>query len=96
MAWSRESRHARGYGSAWDKLRRVVIARDMGLCQPCLAKGRVTPGTEVDHVRPRAKGGTDDPDNLQCICGPCHVEKTAADEGRRVKPTIGPDGWPVA
>ena len=32
---------------------------------------------EVDHIITKAKGGTDDPDNLQSLCVQCHREKTA-------------------
>ena len=31
--------------------------------------------TEVDHVIPVAKGGTDDPSNLVPACGPCNRAK---------------------
>ena len=83
------SRHERGYGAAWDKLRKIIIKRDMALCQPCLTKGRPTPFTQVDHITPKAKGGTDEHDNLQCICTPCHSDKTqreaAEAQGRQAK-----------
>ena len=101
MAWSKQSRHERGYGSQWDKTRAIIIKRDMGLCQPCKRKGRVTPFDAVDHIKPKAQGGTDDYDNLQCICEPCHKAKTdqeAADaQGRTIKPRLSftPDGKPV-
>lgn len=100
MAWSRTSRHERGYGSSWDKLRIIVLRRDKGLCQPCLTRNRTELATQVDHVLPKAKGGTDDFDNLQAICGPCHDEKTKAEnaeaQGRTYRPkqAIGEDGWP--
>ena len=95
MAWSRESRHKRGYGSAWVKLRAVIMRRDMHLCQPCKRAGRVTPASAVDHIMPKAKGGTDDLTNLQAICGPCHDAKTAADEGRKQARKVGLDGYPL-
>lgn len=93
MAWSRESRHKRGYGTAWDKLRKQILIRDKHLCQACLP--RVTPANQVDHIIPKAKGGTDDPANLQAICKECHDEKTIRDNGGKPKPTIGLDGWPI-
>jgi len=99
--WKRDrrSRHERGYGRAWDKLREVAMKRDGWLCQPCLAKGRPTPATECDHIVPKASGGQDDIDNLQAICTDCHKAKTereaAEAQGRRAKPTFGVDGWPV-
>lgn len=92
MAWSRESRHRRGYGSAWDKLRAQAMKRDKWLCQPCRAKGRPTPATECDHITPKAKGGTDALTNLQAICADCHRDKTDRDEGRAARVRFGADG----
>ncbi|WP_315972696.1 HNH endonuclease [Aeromonas caviae] len=71
------SRHQRGYGSEWDKLRQVILVRDGYLCLTCLALGIYTPATTVDHVVAKAHGGTDDPSNLASICDPCHGVKTA-------------------
>lgn len=94
--WSRASRHERGYGTAWDKLRLRILARDLYLCQHCLTNGRPTQATQVDHIIPKAKGGTDDDGNLQALCPECHDQKTASDNGRTQRRRIGPDGWPVA
>ncbi|EJG27017.1 HNH endonuclease domain protein [Acinetobacter baumannii IS-123] len=47
----------------------------------CRAVGRVSPATDVDHIKAKAFGGTDDPDNLQSLCGTCHKEKTAKESG---------------
>jgi 5-methylcytosine-specific restriction protein A len=97
VAWSRESRHARGYGTAWDKLRKRILARDKHLCQPCMAKGRTTAGRIVDHITAKAHGGTDDPGNLQVICDECNKAKVAEESGRplRKRVAIALDGWPV-
>lgn len=99
MGWDHggKSTTERGLGWEWQKARKQALKRDGHLCVPCLHNGRPTPATEVDHVLPRAKGGTDDLDNLESICRDCHQAKTAADEGRTYKPkvTIGADGWPV-
>ena len=43
----------RGYGTAWKKLRLMVLARSP-LCVKCQA-----PAKDVDHVLPKAKGGAD-------------------------------------
>lgn len=82
--WSeqRGNRHERGYGAQWDKIRKVVLHRDDSLCQECLRNHRVTPGTHVDHILSKAKGGTDDLDNLQCLCEACHNDKTLKETGR--------------
>ena len=69
----------RGYGSEWRKIRRFVIQRDKGLCQPCLTQGRYTEFQDVDHIKPKTQGGTDDLSNLQCICKPCHQSKTGTE-----------------
>ncbi|MDH5338777.1 MAG: HNH endonuclease, partial [Rubrivivax sp.] len=77
----RGSRHARGYGAAWVKLRQAVLARDGGLCRcaECRRSGRLLPAQEVDHVVPKAQGGSDDIGNLQAISRECHRRKTASD-----------------
>ena len=78
---SRGSRHERGYGSAWDKRRARILARDNGLCITCLAQGRVEPARHVDHIVPKCDGGTDDESNLQSLCTSCHRQKTAREGG---------------
>jgi len=97
MAWSSVSRHSRGYGWAWEQLRQVILARDKHLCQQHKREGKVAGGTHVDHIVPKALGGTDDHDNLQVLCKACHDAKTAAESGRPIKRRvrIGGDGWPV-
>lgn len=98
-AWDHagKSRQARGYGAAWDRLRKEVMKRDKGLCQACLRYDRVTAAHAVDHIHPKAKGGSDDLANLEAICRPCHIDKTMRDNGRRtkLKRPIGQDGWPL-
>ena len=99
--WHQGSRHDRGYGGAWDKLRLTILARDRHLCLTCLKTGRPTPATEVDHIIPKAKGGTDDPGNLASICNDCHREKTGREaaeaQGRKAKPRSRYDakGFPI-
>jgi len=91
-AWhhTHQSRHARGYDSKWVKTRTIIIARDMGLCQSCKRNGRPTPFAAVDHIKPKAEGGTDDHDNLECVCSACHSEKSLAEalrsQGKTLKP----------
>lgn len=95
MPWPTTSRHERGYGTAWTKLRLRILERDKHLCQPCKRKGRITAATQVDHRTPKAKGGTDDEANLDSICEPCHDAKTLIDEGKRVMQPVATDGWPA-
>lgn len=70
------SRHQRGYGWTWEKLREMVLAGEP-LCRQCAAAGRVALAVAVDHIVPKAWGGTDDLENLQPLCKQCHDEKTA-------------------
>ena len=69
----------RGYGSKWQKLRKVILERDNHLCQECLKTGRLQQASLVDHMTPKAQGGTDAPENLQSLCYPCHKVKTATE-----------------
>lgn len=81
---ARGTRHQRGYGSAWDKIRERILQRDGGVCQPCLRHGLVHVGHAVDHIVPREQGGSDDDSNLQVICRPVHQAKTDAEKRGRV------------
>lgn len=74
---------------------RAAVLRDDPLCPVCKSAGRVTLATEVDHIIPLAKGGTDDRSNLQGLCAEHHADKTASDEGKQRRQQIGLDGWPV-
>jgi len=65
----------RGYGYHWQQLRAYVLAREP-LCRDCWKRGRVVPATDVDHIIPRVKGGSDDDSNLQPLCHSCHSAKT--------------------
>lgn len=81
--WSKTSRHSRGYGTAWDALRRHVLDRDQGWCQWCKAQGAAVRATDVDHIQPKSEGGTDMPENLQSLCPDCHKLKTQTDNRRQ-------------
>lgn len=52
------------------------------LCAECERQGRVTLATQRDHIKPLAEGGTDDDDNVQGLCKPCHDAKSK-DESQR-------------
>lgn len=44
-----------------------------------MARGKFTPSTVPDHIKPLAFGGTDTEDNIQCLCDDCHRIKSAVD-----------------
>ena len=71
------SRHV--YHSAeWQRVRDNAWARDHGLCQECMARGRITPAEIVHHIVELPPSNVDDPDiatnvdNLVCVCRECH------------------------
>lgn len=94
-----KTRHQRGYGTAWEKVRKLALERDRHLCQLCLKEGRYTVATHVDHIVPKAKGGTDDLANLQSLDASCHALKSIHDQDKnprlRKRRTYGLDGWPI-
>ena len=67
----RGSSARQGYGGAWRRLRVLVLAAEP-YCRECSA-----PSTQVDHITPRSRGGSDDPSNLQALCARHHSQKTA-------------------
>jgi 5-methylcytosine-specific restriction protein A len=71
----RRPRNSRPYGRAWQKLRRQVLAE-----QPFCACG--ARATQVDHIIPLSRGGTNDRCNLRACCRSCHSRKTAKCDGR--------------
>lgn len=72
----------------WLRLRRDTLTAHP-LCQRCEAEGRITPATEVHHIRPVEEAITMadkmqrmyDVHNLQALCHDCHV-KTHTELGR--------------
>ena len=50
---------------------------------------------EIDHEVPLAKGGADGPAKLRPLCRDSHFNATRQQCGRRAKPRIGLDGWPI-
>ncbi|MBI3936718.1 MAG: HNH endonuclease [Betaproteobacteria bacterium] len=85
----------RGYGSRWAAYSRAW-RRQHPLCgdrldgpssehSRCVADGRTTAATQVDHIR-AVNGPADplfwEPTNHQSLCRDCHSRKTALENGR--------------
>lgn len=78
----------RGYGYAWQQLRKRILSRDKGLCQ-IQGTGCRFVAREVDHIvnkaSAREKGWSDEQIdaeiNLQSACEPCHEAKSRAEGG---------------
>lgn len=98
MTWSTTSSTARGYGAAWRKLREQILRRDSYLCQCDKCQGgkvRVLPAHDVDHIRSKAQGGDDSPENLRAVNRQCHKRITVEQRGDKPKRRISVDGWPI-
>lgn len=67
----------------WRKIRAHVIERDRGICWICGKGG----ATSVDHVVPRARGGSDALTNLRAA----HVKCNASRGARMALPTPSRD-----
>ena len=78
QAWGgRPPANQRGYDWRWQGIReRVLMAYP--ICVACWS----TPSTEVDHIIPVSRGGTNEVGNLQGLCHSCHAAKTARDRRR--------------
>jgi hypothetical protein len=67
------SKHpSRLLGASYRILRPVVFSRDGNVCAYC---GSLDGPFEVDHVRPRSRGGEHHLDNLTVACRPCNRSK---------------------
>ena len=80
---SRPDTVERKRGSAGVKDRSRIKERDCGLCVLCREQGKVSAGTVVDHRIPLWNGGSDEDDNKQTLCIPCHDQKTAQEAKQR-------------
>lgn len=72
-------RNAKGAHTAADVIR--IFEHQRGLCANCHAK-LFRSGKQkfhVDHIVPLAKGGSNWPSNLQCLCPACNLSKHAKD-----------------
>jgi 5-methylcytosine-specific restriction protein A len=75
----KETAASRGYGKDWSIIRGRVLVEEP-LCRYCLAEGKATPSTTVDHMRPKSDGGSNARTNL-CGCCDRHQKIKASREG---------------
>jgi 5-methylcytosine-specific restriction enzyme A len=68
----RGSAAQRGYDAGWQRASKEQIERQP-YCSVCLTTEDLT----ADHIKPKALGGTDDPDNLDTKCRSHNSEKGA-------------------
>ena len=73
----RGSSTERGYGYAWQKIRKGVLAEEP-LCRFHLAEGRAVAAAEVDHIDGNSRNNARE--NLRALCKSCHSSRTARDQ----------------
>jgi 5-methylcytosine-specific restriction protein A len=98
MAWGKGD-PTRLRGRKWMAIRARILLRDRYQCQTCKRQGRPAPpdpSNEIDHIVPRSKGGIDCDDNLETICGDCHMDKTTREAGHEPKRAFDVSGNPRA
>ena len=75
MGWEATAEPAANGLPRW--LRFEVLKRDGFACRYCGARPADGARLQVDHVRPKVDGGSDDPSNLTTACEDCNTGKAA-------------------
>lgn len=57
-----------------DDVKLVVWSRDGGACIKCGTREQL----QFDHVIPHSRGGSDAAENIQILCRPCNLAKSAS------------------
>ena len=83
-------------GSQLQRIRAYHLSKNP-LCVMCKKSGIITQATQVDHITPLHKFGTETEDNRQGLCEECHLKKSTTERGYTYRPRvkIGVDGWPI-
>jgi 5-methylcytosine-specific restriction protein A len=85
----RGSSTARGYGTGWQRLAaQIIVAHPY--CAQCGHTGSQANPLTVDHIVPKAKGGTDDADNLRVLCRLHNSGRPRQGRGRGSLETLPP------
>lgn len=89
----RQAAPGRVTGRRGVELRKRRLERDGYLCVECRKNG-VSPipiAVQVDHIVPLHMGGLDEDDNCQSLCGPCHDDKSRAEQFDKAVNLTHPD-----
>lgn len=79
------------FGPGWDEANKAVRERESNTCQRCGKSEQ--PGDrrfDVHHKVARRDGGPNDLDNLELLCGPCHLKTEWEAQKARNEPPRGP------
>ena len=63
----------------WKRIRLEILQRDQYTCYMCGGEAN-----EVDHILPRSRNGSDEPENLAAACRRCNNAKS----GKVAKPVF--------
>ena len=69
--YRRDPETRKRYGRAWKRIRDRYIAAHP-LCEQCQQHGRITPATEVHHIKPLRESNDNSEENLRALCKGCH------------------------
>ena len=61
-----------------------LFLKRKGSCASCHQKIDAGKAWDIDHILPLALGGTNEPENLQILCRPCHQSKTSQSDIPRI------------
>lgn len=68
------------YEKELNRMRKQVRARDDDRCILCMK-----PYQEIHHIVPRSAGGTNDLDNLCCLCWECHHTRAHGSNAKEIQ-----------
>ena len=79
--------------SSWKKLRETYL-KEHAVCQDCISKGKITPATDIHHIKSPFKDGEInyslllDYTNLVSLCKECHGNRHATEQGHKTAQLI--------
>lgn len=79
--------------STWRKMRDTYL-KEHAVCQDCISKGKITPATDIHHIKSPFKDGEInyslllDYTNLVSLCKECHGQRHATEQGHKTAQTI--------
>lgn len=79
--------------STWRKMRDTYL-KEHAVCQDCISKGKITPATDIHHIKSPFKDGEInyslllDYTNLVSLCKECHGNRHATEQGHKTAQLI--------
>jgi 5-methylcytosine-specific restriction protein A len=79
--------------STWRKMRDTYL-KEHAVCQDCISKGKITPASDIHHIKSPFKNGEInyslllDYTNLVSLCKECHGNRHATEQGHKTAQLI--------